>query len=43
MYFGLPHLLPAMCLSLGANGIIADFPSGKLPTTRVLRQIEYSG
>lgn len=34
----LPHLVEAMCLSLAA-AISAEWPSGKAPTTRVLRLI----
>ena len=39
MYFLQPHWVPATWRSLAQTSISAEFPSGKAPTTRVLRRI----
>ena len=39
MYFLLPHWVPATWRSLAQTSIRAEFPSGNVPTTRVLRRI----
>ena len=39
MYFLLPHWVPATWRSLAQTIIRAEFPSGNVPTTRVLRRI----
>ena len=39
MYFLLPHWVHATWRSLAQTSIRAEFPSGNVPTTRVLRRI----
>ena len=36
-----PHFIVEICLSLAPTSIIAEYPSGKLPTTRVRRRISF--
>ncbi len=38
-YFRVPHLVLVMCLSLAAQSINAELPSGNAHTTRVRRLI----
>jgi hypothetical protein len=39
MYRLVPQALLATCRNLAQTNIRAEFPSGKVPTTRVLRRI----
>ena len=41
MYCRVPHFVVEICLSLAPTSIIAEYPSGKLPTTRVRRRISF--
>ena len=41
MYFLLPHWVPATWRSRAQTSIRAEFPSGNVPTARVLRRIHF--